>query len=97
MTEEQKAAAKQARANGIYFPEQYRKSLKGAAIWGVNVFRANNPKGNLPELLAEMLGTANPQMPPLYLLEFAQHIIETWMVLEERSVSTKSSTEAIAA
>lgn len=91
MTEEHIAAAKQARANGIYFPEQYRKGLKGVAIWGVNEFRNKYPDGSLPQLLAHMLGTANPKMPALYLLEFTQHIFDTWIALEAKQA------EAIAA
>lgn len=91
MTEEQKAAAIQAKANGIYFPEKYRKSLQGAALLGVHEFRAKHPNGELHQAIAYIISTANPKMPPLYLLEFTQHIINTWTALAVRQA------EAIAA
>jgi hypothetical protein len=87
MTEAQIAAAKQARANGIYFPERLRKSLPIAALIGVTDFRKKHPNGCLQELLAQVFATANPKMPPLYLLELTQHVVETWVALEEKEAS----------
>ncbi len=91
MTEAQKAAAKQAKANGIYFPEKFRKGLKGVAIVIVSDYKVKHPNDCLQQALANILSTANPKMPPLYLLELTQHIVETWVALEEQSISSKQA------
>lgn len=96
MTDAQKAAAKQAKANGILFPEKYRKSLKGAAIVVITKYRAEHPDHCLQQALAHLMSTANPKMPPLYLLELTQHTIETWVALEEQA-SLAETSEAVAA
>ncbi|MCC6725879.1 MAG: hypothetical protein IT258_15330 [Saprospiraceae bacterium] len=87
MTEAQKAAAKQAKANGIYFPEKFRKSLPIAALIGVTDYREKHPEGCLQALLAQIFATANPKMPPLYLLELAQHVVEIWLDQEAKQAS----------
>ncbi len=86
MTEEQKAA-KLAKENGILFPEKYRNGLRTAALLGITEFREKHPDSDLQQAVLALVATVNPKMPPLYLLEFTQHIIRHWMALEEKQAA----------
>jgi hypothetical protein len=75
----------------LVFPEKHFKALKGIALIAVLDSREKHPAWNLNETLADLVRGFNPDMPPRYLLEFTQHIIQHWVTLEAKQ------TEAIAA
>jgi hypothetical protein len=60
------------------FSKKYRKSLKTIALLSVGECREAHPNWTLVEVLADILKTINPHMPPAFLAEFVQHIITEW-------------------
>ena len=70
--------------NGILFPEKHRKALKGVALVSLLDTRGKHPEWNLNDALADLVKGFNPDMPPQFLLEFTQHIIQHWVALEEK-------------
>lgn len=75
----------------MQFSEKYRTALPTIAFLAVETLREKYPEWPLNKVLSEVLSTANPDMPPRYLLEFTQHIIQHWVALEAKQM------EAIAA
>ncbi len=66
----------------ILFPKKYRKGLHGVAIYSVHELREEHPEWRLKDILADLIKNSNPDMPPAFLLEFAQHIIASWEQFE---------------
>lgn len=75
----------------LVFSKKHLKALKGIALTAVLDAREKHPEWNLNETLADLIIGFNPQMPPQFLLEFTQHIIQHWIALEAKQA------EAIAA
>jgi hypothetical protein len=73
------------------FSKKYRNALPTVAFLAVEELREQHPSWPLSKVLADILSTANPDMPPQFLLEFTQHIIQHWMAIEAKQA------EAIAA
>jgi hypothetical protein len=79
------------KSSPMQFSKKYRTALPTIAFLAVETLREKYPEWPLNRVLGEILSTANPDMPPQFLLEFTQHIIQHWMALEAKQ------TEAIAA
>jgi hypothetical protein len=60
------------------FSQKYRNSLETFASVSVSECKEANPHWGLVEVLSHILKTTNPQMPPVFLAEFVQHIIAEW-------------------
>ncbi|MCC6725877.1 MAG: hypothetical protein IT258_15320 [Saprospiraceae bacterium] len=75
----------------MQFSRKYRTALPTVAFIAVEALREKHPEWPLNKTLGEILSTTNPDMPPQFLLEFTQHIIQHWIALEAKQA------EAIAA
>ena len=85
MTQQQKTL--EAKNTGLRFPQKHLKALKGIALIAVLEARGKHPEWNLNEVLSDLVKGFNPELPPQFLLELTQHVIQTWVTLEEKQAA----------
>lgn len=71
----------------LFFSKKHFNALKGIALIAVLEAREKHTDWNLNDILADLVKGFNPELPPHFLLEFTQHIIQHWIALEAKQAA----------